>query len=101
MLSNVTKGPLCDVILGAVPKSLETIQALVVHASYSEKGWLLTSMAVRMALDIDLPFSYTRLSDLVLQGEDRDREEEFRLMRDTRVWFGTFVLEHMSERPQD
>ncbi|KUJ08937.1 uncharacterized protein LY89DRAFT_690509 [Mollisia scopiformis] len=95
LLSNATKGPLCDVILGAVPKSIETVQALVVHASYSEKGWLLTSMAVRMALDLDLPTSYTKLSDLVLQGEDHDREDESRLMRETRVWFGTFVLEHI------
>ncbi|KAF8861438.1 hypothetical protein BDZ45DRAFT_799906 [Acephala macrosclerotiorum] len=95
LLSNATKSPLCDVILGAIPKALETIQALVVHASYSEKGWLLTSMAVRMSLDLDLPSSYTKLSDLVLNSENHDREEEARLMRETRVWFGTFVLEHI------
>ncbi|CZR53510.1 uncharacterized protein PAC_03389 [Phialocephala subalpina] len=95
LLSNATKGPLCEVILGAIPKSLETVQALIVHASYSEKGWLLTSMAVRMSLDLNLPGSYTKLSDLVLNGENHDREEEARLMRETRVWFETFVLEHI------
>jgi hypothetical protein len=99
-LSNATKSPICDVILGTVPKTVETIQALLINAGYSEKGWLLTSMATRMALDLDLPGSYAKLSALSFDsgddgGRERDRFEEERLMRETRVWFGTFILEHM------
>lgn len=52
-------------------------------------------MAVRMSLDLDLPASYMKLSDLVLNADNHDTEEEARLMRETRVWFGTFVVEHM------
>ncbi|KAE9362899.1 hypothetical protein N431DRAFT_424290 [Stipitochalara longipes BDJ] len=96
-LSNATKGPICDVILGTVPKSIETIQALLINAGYSEKGWLLTSMAARMALDLDLPGSYTKLSALSFDsgGDERDKLEEERLMRESRVWFGTFILENI------
>ena len=82
-------------ILGTVSRSIETIQALLINACYSEKGWLLTSMAARIALDLDLPSSFTRLSNLILQADARDEKEEEALMRETRVWFGTFVLEHM------
>jgi hypothetical protein len=53
-------------------------------------------MAARMALDLDLPGSYARLSQLVMdQLEDRDLEVEGRLMRECRVWFEAFVLENM------
>ncbi|PMD17786.1 hypothetical protein NA56DRAFT_578416, partial [Hyaloscypha hepaticicola] len=96
-LSNATKAPICDVILGTVPKSIETIQALLVNAGYSEKGWVLTSIAARMALDLDLPGSYTKLSALSFDsgGEERDRLEEERLMRESRVWFETFIMENI------
>ncbi len=99
-LSNVTKSPICDVILGTAPKTIETIQALLINAGYSEKGWLLTSMAARMALDLDLPGSYAKLSTLSFDlGDDdrreRDKMEEEQLMRESRVWFGTFILENM------
>lgn len=95
ILSNATKSPICEVILGTVPKTIETIQALLINACYSEKGWLLTSMATRIALDLDLPSAFNKLSSLILQAGTTDREEETRLMRKARVWFGTFVLEHM------
>jgi hypothetical protein len=62
---------------------------------HSEKGWLLTSMATRIALDLDLPAAFNKLSSLILQTGTTDRDEETRLMREARVWFGTFVLEHM------
>jgi Fungal specific transcription factor domain len=85
------------VILGTVPKSIETIQALLINAGYSEKGWLLTSMAARMALDLDLPSSYTKLSALSFDSslDERDKLDEERLMRESRVWFGTFILENI------
>ncbi|KAH9208281.1 hypothetical protein DL95DRAFT_395391 [Leptodontidium sp. 2 PMI_412] len=95
ILSNATKSPICEVMLGTVPKTIETIQALLINACYSEKGWLLTSMASRIALDLDLPSAFNKLSSLILQAGTTDREEETRLMRKARVWFGTFVLEHI------
>jgi len=95
ILSNATKAPICEVMLGTVPKTIETVQALLINACYSEKGWLLTSMATRIALDLNLPAAFNKLSSLILQTGSRDREEEARLIRETRVWFGTFVLEHI------
>lgn len=102
-LLNTTKTPLCAVILGTAPRTIETVQALLIDACYSEKGWLLTSMALKLALELDLPESYRKLSSLILgadqtrndeDGGARQKEEE-RLMRETRVWFGVWVLEHM------
>jgi hypothetical protein len=54
-------------------------------------------MAARMALDLDLPGSYTKLSALSFDsgGNERDKLEEERLMRESRVWFGTFILENI------
>lgn len=95
ILSNATKSATCEVMLGTVPETIETIQALLINACYSEKGWLLTSMATRIALDLDLPAASNKLSTLILQNETRNREEDAGLMRQARVWFGTFVLEHM------
>jgi hypothetical protein len=100
-LSNAAKSPICDVILGTVPASVETVQALLVNACYTEKGWLLTSMATRMALDLNLPNAAADLSTRVLSGAsgreevDGEREEDEELFRRARVWFGTFVLEHI------
>ena len=86
-------------ILGNVPASIETIQALLVNASYSEKGWMMTSMATRMALDLDLPKAYHDLtmSALSSRGDHAIAAAESgdELFRKARVWFGTFVLEHM------
>ncbi|OBT52755.1 hypothetical protein VE04_04847 [Pseudogymnoascus sp. 24MN13] len=97
-LSNMTKSRICDVLLGTVPASVETVQALLINAGYSEKGWLLTSMAVRMALDLDLPGSYAKLSGLSLGNEGEggtEKVEEERLMRESRVWFGSFIMENI------
>jgi hypothetical protein len=99
-LSNATKSPLCDVILGTIPSSIETIQALLINAAYYEKGWLLTSLALRIALDLELPKAYSDLCSSILLGEgsttDRSTgERENEMFRRARVWFGTFILEHM------
>ncbi|TVY62878.1 hypothetical protein LSUE1_G006676 [Lachnellula suecica] len=93
-LSNTTKSPIAEVLLGTTLPSIETIQALLINACYSEKGWMLTSMAVRMALDLELPDAYTQLCEIMLQGSD-NVERERDLFRKARVWFGTFVLEHI------
>jgi hypothetical protein len=53
-------------------------------------------MAARMALDLDLPASYAKLLQAVMdQSEERDMEVEGKLMRESRVWFESFVLENM------
>lgn len=56
-----------------------------------------------MALDLDLPGSYAKLSSLSFDsgGEERDRLEEARLMRESRVWFETFIMENMYEPSQE
>ena len=102
VLSNATKSPICDIILGTVVPSMETVQALLVNACYSEKGWLLTSMATRMALDLNLPKALAHLSSRVLSGPDGcidringEMESDEDLFRQARVWLGTFVLEHI------
>ena len=98
-LSNATKSPICDVILGTISASIETIQALLVNAAYYEKGWILTSMAVRMALDLELPKAYSELCSSILLGDGGPNERmggtEAQMFRNARVWFGTFILEHM------
>jgi hypothetical protein len=97
-LSNATKSPICDVILGTIPASMETIQALLVNACYYEKGWILTSMAVRMALDLELPKAYSELCSSILLGDGGTNEmgeRELNMFRSARLWFGTFILEHM------
>jgi hypothetical protein len=49
-----------------------------------------------MALDLDLPASYAKLLQAVMdQSEERDMEVEGKLMRESRVWFESFVLENM------
>lgn len=92
-------------ILGTLPPTIETVQALLVHSGYSEKGWILTSLATRMALDLDLPKAYRDLSATLLEakpahaaGENGSlavEEREATLYRQARTWFQTFVLDHM------
>jgi hypothetical protein len=53
-----------------------------------------------MAVDLDLPGSYAELSALSFDsgdggGRESDKSKEERLMRESRVWFGTFILENM------
>jgi hypothetical protein len=86
-------------MLGTTPSSLEVIQALLVDACYSEKGWLLTSQAVKMSLELGLPDAYTQLCARVLEGSEApingNAALEAELFRKARVWFGVFVVENM------
>ena len=56
-------------------------------------------MAVRMALDLELPKAYSDLCSSILLGDgginERMGERELHMFRRVRVWFGTFILEHM------
>ncbi len=52
-----------------------------------------------MALDLNLPRAYNELCSSILlddgNANERNREMEADLLRQARVWFGTFILEHM------
>lgn len=56
-------------------------------------------MAVRMALDLELPQAYSELCSSILLGDGGSNERmggrEAQMFRSARVWFGTFILEHM------
>src|SRR5271154_4816770 len=58
LLNKDSKSRVCEVLVGSVAASLEAVQALLIVASYSEKGWMLTSIATRMAMQLDLPGAY-------------------------------------------
>ena len=79
-------------MIGTTPPSIEVIQALLVDASYSEKGWLLTSLALKIALEIGLADAYSQLCARMLESDVDDCGD---LFRKARVWFGVFVLENM------
>lgn len=82
------------------PESVESVQALIVVASYSENGWLLASLALRLAMQLSLP---SAMDSLLVKMSARNKgtgeppvdEEERRLYRAVRVWWGAFNLEHM------
>lgn len=62
------------------------------------EGWLLTSLALKLALELNLADAYPKILTRALQEDDNrleaDEEDEI-LFRNTRVWFGIVVLEHM------
>jgi hypothetical protein len=107
LLNKDSKSKVCEVLVGSVAASLESIQALLISASYSEKGWMLTSIATRMAIQLDLPGAYEEAvrfaagvgsplsrrwaSDL----EVINSEITSALFRKARTWLGLFVLEHI------
>lgn len=83
-----------------VSKSIETVQALLVMASYSDNGWLNTSIALGLALELELPEAVEQLMARTI-GASIERyakgvdEEEKRLFRLTRTWYGVLNLDHM------
>lgn len=80
-----------------VNRSMETVQALLVMASYSDNGWLITSMALRLALELDLPGAVGQLNGRRMGADPANGvdEEEKRLFRLTRTWYGVLNLDHM------
>jgi len=71
----------------------------MVIGSYADNGWLLISLALRIALQNDLLDSVdsllTKIADRKRRNEDAVDEEERLLFRISRIWFGAFNLEHM------
>jgi hypothetical protein len=107
LLNKDLKSRVCEVLVGSVAASLESIQALLIVASYSEKGWMLTSIATRMAMQLDLPGAYEEaikfaagMGSPVSRGwgsdvEVADSEATNAYFRKARTWLGLFVLEHI------
>ena len=85
--------------------SLESVQALLVAASYSAERSLILSFASRMALDRHMDEAFDRLMQYVpmkraeeghaILGTRTEDEDERSSMREARTWFGLLVLEHM------
>ena len=89
-LNNELKSRLCEITLRQVPNSLEVVQALLVMSCYSDKGWLLTSLATRLAVDIGL---HQRLRTLLLSPQHTLHSNSD--VREARVWLGTVNLDHI------
>ena len=107
LLNKDSKSRICDVLVGSVTPSLESVQALLIVASYSEKGWVLTSVATRLALYLDLPGAYEgAIRYAASMGlpvprswpantEVTTSESARAVFRKARTWLGLFVLEHI------
>ncbi|EON67686.1 hypothetical protein W97_06829 [Coniosporium apollinis CBS 100218] len=69
-------------------------------ASYSDNGWLNTSIALGLALELELPEAVEQLMARTV-GASIERyakgvdEEEKRLFRLTRTWYGVLNLDHI------
>jgi len=107
LLNKDSKSRVCEVLVGSVAASIESIQALLIVASYSEKGWMLTSIATRMAMQLDLPGAYGEairfaagIGSPISRSWATDAgapnpEAISGLFRKARTWLGLFVLEHI------
>ena len=107
LLNKDSKSRVCEVLVGSVAASLEAIQALLIVASYSEKGWMLTSIATRMAMQLDLPGAYedalrfaagtgSPVSRIWDSGAGVTNPGHIgAVFRKARTWLGLFVLEHI------
>jgi hypothetical protein len=107
LLNKDSKSRVCEVLVGSLAPSPESIQALLIVASYSEKGWMLTSIATRMAMQLDLPGAYEDAVKFAAgaftpfsRGWDSDpgvadTEVTSAQFRKARTWLGLFVLEHI------
>lgn len=77
------------------PTKLETVQAMILLAAYSEKTWFSTALILRTALDSGLEKSL----DTLLAQESLPRSslsasmEERQLVWETRTWLISFTLE--------
>lgn len=89
-------------MISPLEMNLESIQALLILACYSDKRWLFTSLALRMALELRLPDSIEQLTALLLQRRlnpsnttleaafaDRD------LLRSARTWCCIYILDQI------
>lgn len=102
MLQSILRERVCDLMQTdpiSSPDGLEVVQALLVLASYSDKGWLLNSIALRHATALNLPSYMGLLLDAVMREKATrtiDVDGTGRLFRMARTWCGLFNLEQMS-----
>lgn len=101
-LHSISRERICDLIIAdptSIRGGLEAVQALLVLSCYSDKGWLLASVATRIALELDLPASVDKLFAIVMRRRasaiSTINDDERRLLRLARVWFGLFNTEQM------
>jgi len=102
LLHSCLRERICSLVLAPITSlsaGLEAIQTLLIHACYSDNGWLLVSTAIRIAVDLDLPNSVENLLVKVMtrktSGFNAIDDEEGELFRVTRIWCALFNLEQM------
>jgi len=101
LLRSCLRERICNLVLVPITSlsaGLEAIQTLLIHACYSDNGWLLVSTAIRVAVDVNLPNSIEYLLVKVMarktSGSNNIDEEEGEL-RVTRIWCALFNLKQM------
>jgi hypothetical protein len=88
-----------DLVLSQAPCSIEMVQAMIVLAFYSESGTVLGDVAIRAAIEMDLPGKVTALMSACVsrRGTSHNDEELHDLMTYAcaRIWYGLFVLDQI------
>ncbi|TKA81780.1 hypothetical protein B0A49_00652 [Cryomyces minteri] len=107
LLNKELQKRICTIVVSSTEASLESIQALLVTACYSDKGWLLTSIATRMAVQLNLHGEYDEAVRLTASKDslnsqnqgfkeaNTDPESIRDCFRKARTWLGLFVLENI------
>jgi hypothetical protein len=94
MLNFELKKMLNQVVMTRETQPLETVQALLVVACYSNERSLLLSFALRLALELGLHETFEQLLASVVSNETTSASK-MHLMRCSRIWFQLLVLENM------
>lgn len=82
------------------PPLLEDIQALLTIASYSDSGAVLADVALKAAIYTGLPKGLDSLFASVLNTTGSEvTAPPPKPLREARVWYGLFVLDHMQVVP--
>lgn len=76
--------------------SLESVQALLVLASYSDSGGVLCDIALRGALNLDLPARVTSLFTSLATSHNGGKPLQDQMsFASARTWYGLFVLDEI------
>lgn len=98
ILYNSVRRHTSDLILRRHGHSIETIQALLILATYSDSGAILCDIALQVALQLDLPKALDRvLSSLVLRRGSNSQAvmHDLVLYASVRIWYGSYVLDQI------
>lgn len=74
-----------SLLIDTTVPSLEDVQAITLMAAYSENGFVLIALALRFAMQLDLPRAVDQLISR-RGGSNADNEEEQELYRRSRIW---------------